>query len=144
MFKNSIHIILFACFAIGLPLWAMQTNEQGGGNIHNCSGECYKQWREQTGGVVVVAAAQAAARAEASPAELGKQAYVGCVACHGPNGEGGIGPAIAGQSSTDIAAKLLQYKNGETRGDQSALMWSQAAQLSDSDIENLSIYIESQ
>ena len=54
MFKNSIHIILFACFAIGLPLWAMQSNEHGGGNIHNCSGECYKQWREQTGGVVVV------------------------------------------------------------------------------------------
>ena len=144
VFKHNFHIILFTCFAVGLPLWAMQTNEYGGGNIHNCTGDCYQQWLEETGGAVEIAVAQAAARAEASPAELGKQAYVGCIACHGANGEGGIGPALAGQSATDIAAKLVQYKNGETRGGQSALMWSQAAQLSDRDIENLAIYIEAQ
>lgn len=144
MFKHYSHIILFTCFAFGLPLWAMQANEYDGGNIHNCTGDCYQQWLEETGGVVEMAAVQAAARAEASPAELGKQAYVGCIACHGANGEGGIGPALAGQPATDVAAKLVQYKNGETRGGQSALMWSQAAQLSDNDIENLATYIESQ
>ena len=142
MRQDSIAIFLFFCFAIGLPLWAMQANEHDGRSISSCSGECYEQWREATGGVLVVAAVQAAERAEASPVELGKQAYVGCVACHGVGGEGGVGPALAGQSVVDIADKLVQYKQGATRGNQSALMWSQAAQLSDNDIKNLATYIE--
>lgn len=91
--------------------------------------------------MVALAAAQAEARASASPEELGKQAYLGCVACHGAGGEGGVGPAVVGQSATDIAQKLVQYRNGETRGSQSALMWSQAAQLSQADIDNLAAYI---
>jgi cytochrome c553 len=37
---------------------------------------------------------------------------------------------------------LIQYRNGETRGSQSALMWSQAAQLDDAAIENLAAYIQ--
>ena len=142
MRKDTIAIIFFTCFAVGFPLWAMQANKHDGTSVSSCSGECYEQWREETGGVVAVAAAQAAERAEASPAELGKKAYTSCIACHGAGGEGGVGPALAGQSVTDIAAKLVQYKNGETRGSQSALMWSQAAQLSDTDIDNLAAYIE--
>ena len=120
----------------------MQANEHDGRSVSSCSGECYEQWREQTGGIVAVAAAQAVKKAEASPIELGKQAFTSCIACHGASGEGGVGPTLAGQSSTDIAAKLVQYKQGETRGNQSALMWSQAAQLSDKDIANLADYIE--
>ena len=53
-----------------------------------------------------------------------------------------MGPALTGQSADALAAMLLQYKNGETRGAQSALMWTQAADLSDDDIQNLSAYIE--
>jgi cytochrome c553 len=140
--QDTLSIVLFTCFAFGLPLWAMQANELDGSSVSSCSGECYEQWREQTGGVVAVAAAQAAERAEASPVELGKAAYIGCIACHGAGGEGGVGPALAGQSAADIASMLLQYKNGETRGGQSALMWSQAGQLSDTDIDNLAAYIE--
>ena len=60
---------------------------------------------------------------------------------HGADGEGGIGPALEGQSITDIADKLIAYKNGETRGAQSALMWSQAKQLSDGDIDNIAAYV---
>jgi cytochrome c553 len=142
MRKETVTIWLFFFFAIGLSLWAMQNNEHDGSSISSCSGECYEQWREQSGGVVAVAEQQAAKKAEASPVELGQQAYVGCVACHGAGGEGGVGPALAGQSVTDLAAKLLQYKQGETRGNQSPLMWSQAAQLSDKDIEHLAAYIE--
>lgn len=142
MRQDSIAIFLFFCFAIGLPLWAMQANEHDRRSISSCSGECYEQWRDATGGVAVVAAVQAAERAEASPVELGKQAYVGCIACHGAGGEGSVGPALAGQSVVDIADKLVQYKQGETLGNQSALMWSQAAQLSDNDIKNLATYIE--
>jgi cytochrome c553 len=142
MSKHTISLIIFVCFAIGLPLWGMQNNDIAGGSVHNCSGECYQQWQQQTGGVLVLAAAKAAADAAASSAELGKQAYAGCIACHGAQGEGGVGPALAGQSVSDIDSKLVQYRNGETRGSQSALMWSQAAALDDPAIENLAAYIQ--
>ncbi|MDZ7785200.1 MAG: c-type cytochrome [Halioglobus sp.] len=142
MNNNTIALVLFALFALGLPLYGMQTNGVGGGNTHECTGECYAQWRAQTGGVVAVAAADAAARAAASPAQLGEKLYAGCVACHGPAGQGGVGPRLAGQSAETVSTALAQYRNGATRGAQSALMWSQSAQLSDSDIANLAAYIE--
>ena len=142
MTTSNLTILLFACFAIALPLWGMQTNEDRGGNNHTCKDQCYQEWQTKTGGILAVAAAQAQAKADASPAELGKQAFVGCIACHGAGGEGGIGPALAGQPASDIEAMLAQYKNGETRGKQSALMWSQAAQLSDSDMANIAAHIE--
>ena len=142
MSTHNISLVIFACFAFGLPLWGMQHNGIGEGSIHNCSGDCYQQWQQQTGGVLALAEAKAAADAAASPAELGKQAYAGCIACHGAQGEGGVGPSVAGQAASDLAAKLVQYRNGETRGKQSALMWSQAAALDDPAIENLAAYIQ--
>jgi cytochrome c553 len=143
MTKHNLSIILFTCFAFGLPLWAMQNNSYPEGNVHNCSGECYERWKQETGGLLAVVAAEAAAEAAASPAELGEKAYAGCIACHGAAGEGGIGPQLAGQSAAAIADKLLRYKRGETLGAQSALMWSQSSQLSDADIENLAAFVES-
>jgi cytochrome c553 len=140
--KDSLAIIFFTVFAFGLPIWAMQVNKHDGEGVTSCYGDCYKEWINETGGVVAVAAAQAAERADASPVELGQKAYTTCIACHGAGGEGGVGPALAGQSANDIATKLVQYKNGETLGSQSALMWGQAAQLSDADIDNLSAFIE--
>jgi cytochrome c553 len=142
MSKHTIALMLFGCFALGLPLWGMQNNDIAGGSVHDCSGECYQQWQQQTGGVLVLAEAKAAADAAASPAQLGQQAYAGCIACHGAQGEGSVGPAVAGQSASDIVSKLTQYRNGETRGSQSALMWSQAAALDDTAIENLAAYIQ--
>ncbi len=135
----NLALILFCVFAIGLPILGMQNNPHPKEGA--CIGDCYNNWVEETGGILQIARAQAAARAEASPEELGKAAYVGCVACHGAGGEGGVGPQLAGQSATDIAGKLLRYKNGETIGGQSNLMWSQAAQLSDDDIDNLAAFI---
>ena len=76
-----------------------------------------------------------------APADKGKQLYPVCAACHGGKGEGGIGPALAGQTSDAIASKLAAYKAGETIGAQSALMWGQAAGLSEEDIANLAAYI---
>jgi cytochrome c553 len=67
--------------------------------------------------------------------------YAGCIACHGVQGEGGIGPSFKGSKSEYIAAALVQYKNKEERGAQSALMYAQAAALSDKDIKDLSKYI---
>lgn len=141
MNKTNLSIVLFACFAFGLPIWAMQNNAYERDSVHRCVGECFDQWQQETGGIVAMAKAQAAAKAEASPEELGKMGYAGCIACHGAQGEGGVGPQLAGQSAQDIAMKLTQYKNGETRGTQSNLMWSQSAQLSGSDIDNLAAYI---
>ena len=88
MSSNSITMILFACFAFGLPLWAMQNNQYDGRDNHGCSGECYEEWKGETGGVMALLDAQAAARAAASPAELGQAAYAGCIACHGAQGRG--------------------------------------------------------
>ena len=142
MNTTNVTIVLFACFAFGLPIWAMQNNDYERDSVHRCADECYEQWQEETGGTVAIAKAQAAAKAEASPEELGKMTYAGCIACHGAGGEGGIGPQLAGQSGADIAMKLTRYKNGESLGTQSNLMWSQAAQLSESDIDNLAAYIK--
>lgn len=143
MTKTNLALFLFACFALGLPLWGMQVKEDRGLYNRSCTGQCYQDWQEATGGAAALAAAKAQAKAEASPEELGKQAYAGCVACHGAGGEGGIGPALAGRAASEIAGILTQYKNGETRGGESALMWSQAGQLSDADIDNLASFIES-
>ncbi len=141
--QYSIALVLFALFAVGLPLYGMQQNDHHSPrDVHGCTGDCYEAWKADTGGVVAIAAAQAEAKANASPAELGKTAYNGCVACHGAGGEGGVGPKLAGQGVADIVDKLTAYKNGETIGAQSNLMWSQAAQLSDAEIEQLAAFIE--
>lgn len=141
MSRHSVVLILFGVLAVGFPLWAMQENGRDGGSVHQCTGDCYDDWREATGGVVEVARATALARAEASPEALGEAAYIGCVACHGAAGEGGLGPQLAGQPVIDIASALKMYRAGETRGAQSALMWSQAKEMSDTDIDNLAAYI---
>ncbi|NND69276.1 MAG: c-type cytochrome [Halioglobus sp.] len=119
----------------------MNTNEYDNVSQHGCTGECYEEWRAATGGVVAIAQAQVEARAQASPEELGAPLYAGCVACHGADGGGGVGPQLAGQSVDELAGALLQYRNGETRGAQSVLMWSQAREMSDDDINNLAAYI---
>ncbi len=137
----TINIIVFTVFAFGLSIWAMQHNGREKASVSACYGECYEKYEASNGGVVEIAQAQAAAKAVASPAELGKGIYAGCVACHGPNGGGGVGPQLAGQSADAILGKLQRYGKGETLGPQSALMWSQAAQLSPGDMENISAYV---
>lgn len=140
--RYTIALVLFACFSLGLPLYGMQANKHSPRDVHGCSGQCYSDWKAQTGGILALQAAAAEAKAEASPAELGRSTYTGCIACHGANGEGGIGPQLAGQSAADIADKLRRYKAGATLGGQSNLMWSQAGMLSDRDIDNISAFVE--
>ena len=55
--------------------------------------------------------------------------------------EGGVGPKLAGQDVASIVDKLTRYKAGETLGPQSALMWNQAAQPSDKDLDNIAACI---
>ena len=82
------------------------------------------------------------ASVEAEPVALPGQAkYAVCTACHGAQGQGGLGPQLQGQPAEDIIAKLTAYKNGETRGAQSSLMWGQAANLTAQDMSELAEYI---
>ncbi|WP_373020202.1 cytochrome c [Thiomicrorhabdus sp.] len=85
--------------------------------------------------------AQAAATEAVSAAKSGSSIYGTCVGCHGPNGEGGVGPKLAGQSQADIAAKLARYKAGEQVGAMTAMMAPMASGLSDADIQAVAEYI---
>lgn len=80
------------------------------------------------------------ATVQAQDAAAGKNKYATCVACHGAQGQGGLGPKLQGQKPEDIVKKLTAYKNKEQRGPQSALMWGQAGQLSADDIKNIAAY----
>jgi len=112
-------------------------------SVHSCSGECYVAYVAANGNIIDQQRAAAEAAASASPAELGRTAYASCVACHGAAGQGGIGPVLAGRDKDYIVESLNAYKNRETRGAQSALMWPSAAALSASDINNIASFVES-
>ena len=71
----------------------------------------------------------------------GEAKYLACGACHGAQGGGGVGPALAGKTAEYIAGRLTQYKNGEKVGSQSNMMWGQAGMLSETDITDLADYI---
>ena len=64
-----------------------------------------------------------------------------CAACHGPQGQGGIGPKLQGQSADEIISKLLAYKNKEVVGPQSAMMWPTAGMLTEGQIGMIGVYI---
>lgn len=88
--------------------------------------------------VVAVAGATESIAVAALP---GEAKYAACGACHGAQGGGGVGPALAGQTVDYIVGRLNQYKNGEKVGSQSNMMWGQAAGLSDQDMNDLAEYI---
>jgi len=64
-----------------------------------------------------------------------------CAACHGPQGQGGIGPKLQGQTADEIISKLLAYKNKEVVGPQSAMMWPTAGMLTEGEIGMIGVYI---
>ena len=126
-------------FITSLCYYALSSNNpEWSGNGNRCVGDCYDSWVAENGSVVQQERAKQLAAASASPAELGKTYYAQCIGCHGAQGEGGIGPALAG----NIASKLQAYRAGETLGKQSMLMWSVAKPMTDSDIENLAAYVQ--
>lgn len=64
-----------------------------------------------------------------------------CLACHGANAEGVVGPKLAGQPQADLSTKIHAYKNGEQLGPMTSMMAPMAAGLSEADIENVTAYI---
>ena len=84
-------------------------------------------------------------------ADVGKELYAPCVACHGENGEGNLelyAPGIAGQSESYLRRQLWEFKNGQ-RGNHEddvsgAQMRPMAATLEDREaIAAVSAYIAS-
>jgi len=76
----------------------------------------------------------------AQDANAGKTKYASCAACHGAQGQGGVGPKLAGKPAAEIEKKLIAYKNKQQVGQQSQLMWGLAAGLSPADIKDLAAY----
>lgn len=78
--------------------------------------------------------------AMAQDAVSGKIKYASCAACHGAQGQGGVGPKLVGQKSEVIVKKLTAYKNKQQVGPQSQLMWGIASGLTPADIANIAAY----
>lgn len=135
---------LLGCLAIGIFFVAkVYPNLEYSGAKSNttCIGECYAEYVALNG---TPAEIEQRKQALANLDEFSdiRSLWAGCAACHGADGGGGIGPMLAGQSSSDIVSKLTTYKNKGQIGAQSALMWGQAAMLSDKDMETIGAFIE--
>ena len=114
---------------------------KGVSRVHGCTGECYEEYVALNGTAVEIEQRKQAL-AQSDEFSSIRSLWAGCAACHGQDGGGGIGPMLAGQSSNDIINKLTIYKNNGQIGAQSALMWGQAAMLSEQDIETIGNFIE--
>ncbi|WP_051321370.1 c-type cytochrome [Chrysiogenes arsenatis] len=79
----------------------------------------------------------------AADVAAGQALYSGCMGCHGSTGNGGVGPKLSGQPAEQLAAALKKYRMGQTIGARSGMMMPVASNLSDADIENLSVYLSS-
>lgn len=94
------------------------------------------------------AAGGAATEAAAGNAEAGQAVYVGnCAACHGPNGQGQIGPSMVGEDGPKgwtLAQFTATLREGKTPDRQlSAAMPRYAeTQISDEQIADLQAYIK--
>jgi cytochrome c553 len=141
---KELGMTLLGCFAIalffGFKIYP-DLEYSGYSSISNCTGECYAEYVALNGTPSEI---EERKQALASADEFSsiRSLWAGCAACHGADGGGGIGPMLAGQSSDDIISKLTIYKNNGQIGSQSALMWGQAAMLSEKDIETIGKFIE--
>ena len=90
--------------------------------------------------VLVAAITLVSASASAQDAAQGKAKYATCVACHGAQGQGGVGLKLQGQKADVIVKKLTAYKNKQQVGPQSQLMWGMAAGSTPADMANIAAY----
>lgn len=83
--------------------------------------------------------------AVAADVQAGKSKAAVCSACHGQNGIAVIPgyPNLAGQNEQYLVSALNAYKSQKRAGGQAAVMYGQAANLSDEDIANLAAYYAS-
>ena len=107
----------------------------------SCYGECYEEYVALNGTSVDILRAKQALAAGDPFSDI-RSLWSGCAACHGPDGGGGVGPKLAGQTADYITDRLYTYKDKGTVGAQSALMWGQAAMLSDKEITQIGEFIK--
>ena len=109
--------------------------------VHGCTGECYAEYVALNGTPAEIEQKKQAL-AQADEFSSIRSLWAGCAACHGNEGQGGVGPMLAGQSAKDIINKLTIYKNRGQVGAQSALMWGQAAMLTEQEIETIGKFVQ--
>ena len=135
---------LVGCSAIALFFVLMiypDLAHSGHSSNRSCTGECYEEYVRVNGTSVDILRAQQALAAGDPFSDI-RSLWAGCAACHGADGGGGVGPKLAGQTADYISGRLVAYKNNEQVGPMSALMWGQAAMLSDKDISMIGEYIQ--
>jgi len=133
--------IFLVCFAGTIAVAYDNLEYKGAPRNSACYGQCYVDYVALNGTTVEIERKKQLL-AQADEFSDIRSLWAGCAACHGQEGEGGIGPTLAGQSETDIITKLTTYKNGGMIGSQSALMWGQAAMLSENDINTIAKFIQ--
>ena len=109
--------------------------------VHACYGECYAEYVAINGTPAEIEMKKQALAATDEFSSI-RSLWAGCAACHGNDGQGGIGPMLAGQSSDDIINKLTIYKNRGEIGAQSALMWGQASMLTEEEIATIGKFVQ--
>ena len=142
--RDSFYLIIGICgFMYGIISHTYANLDyKGYPRAQACYGECYEKYVEENGTVVEQLQAKAE-EAASDPYSSIRGLWAGCAACHGQKGQGmGAFPALAGKDSEYISNRLYQYQNRETVGAMSSTMWAQAGMLSDSDITNLSKFIQ--
>ena len=141
---KELGLVVFGCFIFTLFFSTViypDIEYKGFSNNSSCTGMCYAEYVELNGTSVDILRAKQTLAAGDPFSDI-RSIWAGCAACHGPDGGGGIGPKLAGQSSEYITDRLYTYRNNGMVGAQSALMWGQAAMLSDKDITTIGKYIE--
>lgn len=107
----------------------------------SCYGECYEEYVRLFGDTVENEKRKQQLAAGDPFSDI-RGLWSGCAACHGTDGAGGIGPRLKGQTGSYIIEKLAIYRDNGIVGDQSALMWGQAANLTDRQIDIISQFVE--
>ena len=141
---KELGMALLGAFAIlGFFAFVIYPNLEytGGKSISSCTGECYQEY-VRIHGTPAEIEQRKRALAEGDAVSSIRGLWAGCAACHSNDGSGGLGAMLAGQSSNDIISKLSTYKNNGEIGSQSALMWGQAAMLTDKEIETIGEFIQ--
>ena len=113
----------------------------GYSSIGSCTGECYEEYVALNGTPAEIEQRKRAL-AEGDPFSSIRSLWAGCAACHGGNGGGGVGPKLAGQTADTIIMKLTTYKNNGQVGPMSQMMWGQAANLSEAEIETIGKFVQ--
>ena len=92
------------------------------------------------------AARPAAAQSAPDALAAGREKFVQCASCHGADGRSTVVPQypkIGGQTAEYVVNALKAYRDGRRLGTYAAMMSAVAKQLSDADIANLAVYVES-